>query len=155
LQQGLQFQIIENEDLNGSTDNGMVTVIVDDGSGNTPSTTVSAVFNVINAVRAAGVRIGVFAASKLTANITVSISVAQGFIATNVQAAVLSALGAATNSAGLGNPFDYMMIGQVCFNTPGVATVPAGALLNGGAGDLVPTKLQTIKSGTITVNVVS
>jgi hypothetical protein len=67
-----------------------------------------------------------------------------------VQAAVQAALTAAINGVGLSNPFDYMMIGQICFNTPGVATVTA-ATLNDATADLIATQKQTIKVGTAPV----
>jgi hypothetical protein len=151
LQYGLQYQLIENKDYNGAADNGMVTVIIDDGSGATPSGTITAAWSVINAVRAAGIRIGVYAATKLTANVVVTIGVAQGYLAANVQADVRAALSAGINNIGLANPFDYMMIGSICFAVPGVATVTA-ATLNSGTADLIATQLQTSKVGTITVN---
>jgi uncharacterized phage protein gp47/JayE len=154
LQQGLQYQLIENKTYGGVSVNGLVTVIIDDGSGDTPSGTISAVANALNAVRAAGIQVAVYAATELTANVVVTIGVAPGYLAANVQAAVLTALTSGINGVGLANPFDYMMIGSICFAVPGVATVTA-ATLNGGTADLVPTQLQTIKVGTLTVNIAS
>lgn len=160
LQQGLQYKLIENTDYNGQADNGYVTVIVDDGSGNTPTATVNAVANAIIAVRAAGIRSGAFAATKLAANVVMIIGVEQGFIKATVQAQVATALTAAINGLGLGDPLgpgltlDYMLLGQAAFNVPGVSSV-TGVTLNGGTADLVATKLQTIKAGIITVNLAS
>lgn len=151
LQQNLQSQILENVDFNGSLDKGMVTVIIDDGSGDTPTATVNAVASAINAVRAAGIRIGVFPASELTANVIMTIGVAQGFTPSLVQTAVVNALTAAINGVGLGNTLDFMLLGQAAFNVPGVSSV-TGTLLNNGTADFSATKLQTIKAGTITVN---
>lgn len=151
LQQGLQYQIIENKLYNGTTDNGMVTVIVDDGSGNTPAAVVSAVYTAIDAVRAAGVRIGVFAATKVNATVVMTIGVSPGFMRSAVQSNVAAAVTAAVNATGLGNTLDYMRLGQAAFNVPGVAAV-TGVTLNGGTADLAATKLQTIKALSVTVN---
>jgi uncharacterized phage protein gp47/JayE len=151
LQQGLQYKLIENTDYNGQTDNGFVTVIIDDGSGNTPTATVNLVANAIISVRAAGIRSGVFAATKLTANVVMTIGVAQGYVAATVQAAVVAALAAAINGVGLGNTLDFMLLGQAAFNVPGVASVTA-VTLNSGTSDQAATALQTIKAGTLTVN---
>lgn len=149
LQQGLQSQIIENKDFNGATDNGMVTVIIDDGSGSTPSQTVSNTFNAVDMVRAAGIRIGVFAAAKVTANVTYNIHVAAGYVAADVLTLANAAIVSAINSTGLGNTFDYMKIGQAAYDaSPGVANVTA-VVLNGAAIDLPATQLQTIKAGTV------
>ena len=48
LQQGLQSELIENQLYNGTSLNGVVTVIIDDGSGATPSGTISLVANALN-----------------------------------------------------------------------------------------------------------
>jgi hypothetical protein len=131
-----------------------VTVIVDDGSGSIPGTIVSAVYTAVNAVRAAGIRIGVFAAAKVNASFVMTISVLPGFTAASVQAAVLSAVTAAINATGLGNTLDYMRLGQAAFNVPGVATVTQ-VLLNGSTSDVSATALQTIKTLSGTVNLAS
>lgn len=154
LQQGLQYQIIENKDFNGATDNGMVTIIVDDGSGDIPAGIVSTVFAAVNAVRAAGVRIGVFAAAKVNATFVMTISVLAGFVPSVVQGQVLVAVTAAINATGLGNTLDYMRLGQAAFNVAGVATVTA-VTLNGSTADLAATQLQTIKTLSGTVNLAS
>jgi Baseplate J-like protein len=160
LQQGLQFKLIENVDYNGQVDNGMVTVIIDDGSGNTPAATVNAVASAIIAVRAGGIRSAVFPAVKVAANVVMTIGVAPGFVKTTVQAQVVAALTVAINGIGLGDPqgpgptMDFMLLGQAAFNVPGVVGV-TGVTLNGGTADLAATKLQTIKAGILTVNLAS
>jgi hypothetical protein len=160
LQQGLQYKLIENVDYNGSTDNGMVTVIIDDGSGTTPTATVNLVANAIISVRAAGIRSGVFAATKLAANVVMTIGVAQGFVPAMVQLQAIAAVTTAINGVGMGDPLgagptlDFMLLGQAAFNVPGVSSV-TGVLLNSGTADLTGTKLQTIKAGTLTVNLAS
>lgn len=151
LQQGLQYQIIPNKDYNGATDYGMVTVIIDDGSGATPTATINAVANAILAVRALGIRFAVFAATRLTANVAGTITVAPGYTPATVQAAVQAAVIAAVNGLGLGNSLDYMLLGQAMFNVPGVATV-TGVSLNSGTSDLAATLLQTIKAGSVAIS---
>ena len=152
-QQGMQYNILENVDYSGATDNGMVTIIVDDGSGSTPSGTVSAVSSVVNATRAAGVRIGVYAAATLAASIAMTIGVAAGYNKAAVAAQVAAAVTAAVNATGLGNTLDFMRRGQAAFDaSPGVASV-TGVTLNSGTADLVATAKQTIKvTGSVTVN---
>ena len=152
-QQGMQYNILENVDYSGATDNGMVTIIVDDGSGSTPSGTVSAVSSVVNATRAAGVRIGVYAAATLAASIAMTIGVAAGYNKAAVAAQVAAAVTAAVNATGLGNTLDFMRLGQAAFDaSPGVASV-TGVTLNSGTADLVATAKQTIKvTGSVTVN---
>lgn len=162
FQQGLQYQIIENKDYNGATDNGMVTVIIDDGSGSTPTPTIAGAFNFIDAIRAAGIRFNVFAATKLNATVVMTIGVAQGFVGATVQAQVQAAVTSAINNTGLGNgaagtgnTLDFMRLGQAAFDaSPGVASV-TGVTLNSGTADLTATALQTIKALSVTVNLAS
>lgn len=152
LQQNLQSEVIENQDFNGQTDNGMVTIIIDDGSGDTPTATITSVFNAVFATRAAGIRIGVFAATELLANVVCTIDVLPGFIASTVQANVQVAIAAAIDATGLANNFEYFSIGSAAKTVPGCKGVRSGATLNGAEVDLVPTNKQTIKAGSIVVN---
>jgi uncharacterized phage protein gp47/JayE len=152
LQQNLQAKVIENEDFNGQADNGMITIIVDDGSGDTPTATITSVFNAVNATRAAGIRLGVFAATELLANVVCTIDVLPGFLASTVRSNVQAAISAAIDATGLANNFEYFSIGVAAKAVPGCKGVRSGATLNGGDVDLVPTKKQTIKSGSVTVN---
>lgn len=162
LQQGLEYNLVENVDYNGTADNGMVTIIVDDGSGSIPSPLLTIIANAVNAVRAAGIRIGVFAAAKLAANVVMNIHVGAGYVGATVQAQVVAAVTAAINSTGLGNTgsisagstLDYMRLGQAAFDaSPGVTAV-TGVTLNSATADLAATGKQTIKAGAITVNLV-
>jgi hypothetical protein len=52
----------------------------------------------------------------------------------------------------LADKFEYFSIGVAAKTVPGCKGVRSGATLNGGEADLVPTNKQTIKAGSITVN---
>jgi|SRR5579883_935267 len=156
LQQNLQYSIIENKDYSGATDNGMVTVIVDDGSGNIPAGTLALATNAVNGARAAGVRVGVFGAVAVLANVQMTITTAAGFNHPTVVGLVATALTAYINSLGMlpisGNTLPYTKLEQIAYEaSPGVTNV-TNISLNGSTADLVATQLQTIKAGTITVS---
>jgi uncharacterized phage protein gp47/JayE len=151
LQQGLQHAFKENEDYAGTPDNGLVTVVVDDGSGAISGALVTLVQNVLETVRAAGVRVVTFAATILTANVTMTITTASGYDHAVVAGQVDDAVTAYINGLGLANTLAYTRLAQVAYDTsPGVTNV--GSLtLNSGTADLVPTYRQTVKVGTVVV----
>ena len=148
LQQGLQYTIHENVDPNGDADNGAITVYVDDGSGNPPVTTVQNASTAVNGIRAAGVRDSVVGASILSANISLTISIAAGYNIPLVIAAVQNAVGAYVNNLGLENPLPFSMIEFVAYSaSPGVTNV-TNTLLNSATADLIPGPGQTVKVNT-------
>lgn len=148
--QGLQYTIIENQDYTGAADNGMVTLIIDDGSGSIPSPLLTLVANSVNLYRGAGVRVGIFPAVAITATVIMSLTYQQGFTPQIVAGAVTTAVTNYINGAGLGNPVFYNQLFQIAFNTPGVLNV-ASLLVNGTTADIMPTLKQTVKAGQITV----
>ncbi len=79
IQQGMSWQIFENQDRDGAIDYGMVTVFVDDGSGAPPPSLVALCGTAVHAVRAASIRIGVYGASFRPANVTMTIMTADGY----------------------------------------------------------------------------
>lgn len=156
IQQGMQYQIYENQDVSGATDYGMVTMYVDDGSGAIPPTTLAAANLAAQAVRAAGVRLGVYADSILLANVTMSIATAPGYYHPTVVAQVVAAITSFINGLGLATTpamgqVSYIQLGAVAFGVQGVTDV-TNYQLNGVTVDLVPAAGVVIKSGTVIVS---
>ena len=83
-QLGLLYKIHENADIGGATDFGMLTVFVDDGSGAPPTPIVTAAANAIDTMRATSIRVGVYPASTLPANISMNVTVSTGYVAASV-----------------------------------------------------------------------
>lgn len=156
-QQGIQVQIFNSKDPSGATNYGYVTVYVDDGSGAIPSSLLSIVSKRINAVRSAGDRVGIFAASTLTANIVIVLGYKAGYYAPTVIAQVTAAVTAYVNGLGLADTpadgtLDYRRLDQVCYDaSAGVAKV-ASITVNGGGVSLVPGNGQTIKIGSLVIS---
>lgn len=153
LQAGLQSTVSENVDSNLTTvDNGVITVYIDDGSGATPGATVTAAFNAANLVRAAGTRLGVFAASKITANVTFSITTAPGYDHPTVVGQAAVAVANYINGLGLDGNLAFTIIEHVAYGaSPGITNV-TGITVNGGTADIVTNAAQTIKAGTMVVS---
>ena len=146
LNQNLQSTIVEQP-----TGSPQVVVTVDDGSGLIPVALVNAASAAVNAVRAAGISVGVTACTKLTANVNMTISTATGYTHSTVVGQVALALTAYINGVGLGNPVNYMQLAAVAFGVSGVTDV-TNVTLNSALVDLVPTSAQTYKAGTISVS---
>jgi hypothetical protein len=146
LNQNLQVTIV-----NQPSSSPQVAVTVDDGSGAIPNSLVTAASVAANNVVAAGISIGVTAASKLTASVNMTITTATGYTHSTVVGQVALALTAYINGVGLGNLVSYMQLASVAFAIPGVTDVTS-VTLNGGTSDLVPTSSQTYKALTIAVS---
>jgi hypothetical protein len=151
VNQNLQVQIIEQPA--GSPN---VLIYVDDGSGAIAGSLVTAASTAANSVRAAGVSVGVVAASKVTANASMTITTAAGYVHATVVGQVGAAVAAYINGVGLQatpalSTVSYGAIFAAAFGVPGVTDV-TNLLLNGGSLDIVPVAGQTIKTGTVSVS---
>lgn len=152
VQQGLQYQLIENPPPAPGKPPA-VTIYVDDGTGAIPPAVLAQCQTAVNAYRAAGVSVGVFPATILLANTTMTIVTAAGFQHPTVLAQVTAAISTYINGLGLGVSPDagtlgYFDVSAVAKGVPGVTRIE-NYTLNGQTSDLVPLPGQTIKSGAI------
>lgn len=148
LEQNIQYEIVENQTLAGATQNGFFYVII------SPYTQQlhDLVYAAIDAIRGLSITFAVFAASQLTANVSVTITAATGYTLANVEAAVQSAIQGFIASIPLGGTLSWSQLYAVVWGVPGVALPVTGLTLNGGTSDLVATAQQDIVAGTIVVN---
>lgn len=146
VQLGMQLQIFENQQPGGALDYGNVTIYVDDGTGAIPTATLAAASSAAQAVRAAGVRMSILAATKLVANTTMTIVTAPTYSHNTVVAAVVAAINAYINGSGLGKTVSYIGVGGTAMAVAGVMDV-TNFTLNGGTADIVPAAGQTVKAG--------
>jgi uncharacterized phage protein gp47/JayE len=146
LQVGLQVAVHEQIDPNGAADLGMVTIFVDDGSGAPPAALVTAAGIAVDAVRAASVRAGVYGATTLAANYTMTIVTAAGYFHPTVVGQVYAAVNAFINALGLETKLPFSQLAAVAYGVPGVTNV-TGVTLNSGTADLTPAIGKTIKVG--------
>ena len=157
LRVGLTCQVLQNQDLNGAADPGMVTVIVDDGSGNLSADLLKAAQAAIasdtTGVRAAGIRTGVYAATRQAINVTMQIATRPGYIHQNVVASVSAALALYINGLGQGANVAYFDLPAVAKGVPGVLEVdPNSYTLNGGTGDVLGTPQATPKANNLVIS---
>jgi uncharacterized phage protein gp47/JayE len=151
IQNGLQATVLENVNSDGSTNNGFVTVTVDDGSGAPPSSVINSAALAVGAVRASGVLYGVFAPVVLTANIAISITTGSGYDHGTVVSVVGSAVTSFVNALPLGTSLYFNKLSQIIFEaSPGVVNIPT-LTVNNDRADVPATMRNVVKLGTLTV----
>lgn len=151
LEQGLTYSLTENVNYAGVAQLGYFFVVVDDGTGAPPSSLLSTVYNAIDAVRATTIGFGVFAPVKITANITMTITTATGYAHAATAALVSAALSSYVNALTIDGDLTFSRLTKIAYDaSPGVTNV-TGVTLNGATADLVASKLQVIKTGTVSV----
>jgi phage-related baseplate assembly protein len=112
---------------------------------------VNAVAAAADQVRPLGTQMSVFAATLVTANVSMTLTTAPGYTHSVVVAQVSAALAAAINGLGLGVGLPYTYLSAVAYGIPGVTNV-ASVLLNAGTSDLAASPKSTIKAGTLTIS---
>lgn len=150
------YKIVENLQVNGSTDYGFFYVVVDDGSGAPSSDLLSAVTSEVELYRALGVRFAVVAPVVQTVNISASITVAQGYVDSDVKLAAETALQEYVASLGLGDTLYFTKVPATVYeSSPGIVNV-SNVVVGGGSADIVPANPRTVvRPGTVSLTVVS
>lgn len=155
VQQNLDFFVVENLDYPGTvTDNGNFFVVLNDGSGNPPSTLLSSVTTAINAVRGFTIRYqGTYAPTPVTVNATMVLTTDPAYTHGAVVEQVIASLTSFINNWKLKNKtLGLTQLANVAFNTsPGITDV-TGLLINGVAADLTLTTVETLSAGTMNVS---
>lgn len=112
----IKAKFTELFDLTGVPKPGYFYGVVDDGSGATPSSTIAAVYNAVDAVRAFGIAFNIVAATTLGANVSVILTIAPSYDGPTVRAAVTAAIQAYINSLGVAATLQYNQLIRVIFN---------------------------------------
>jgi uncharacterized phage protein gp47/JayE len=149
--QNLTWAQVNNTDAGGNYAPGTVTVVVDDGGGATPSSTIALVATAVQAVRAATINAYVVAATPLAANISMTLTTAANTSHAAAVAAVQAALASYIGALGVGTPLPYTRLAQLAYDSSSAITNISGLTLNGGTADLVPTDFQVVRAGFMTV----
>lgn len=148
---GAAYNIVETQNLDGSFHPGFFYVVVDDGSGNPPSSLLTAAYKAIDAIRAVTVSFAVFPPQIVLANVSMTIGTAPGFdhptVVGQVGQAVTTYLNTQTVGAGM---LSYFKLAQIAMDIQGVTDL-TGYSLNLGQSDIILTPQQVIKAGTVSV----
>ncbi len=152
VQAGVTYVLVDNADYSGASDPGYFYVVVNDGTGAPSSAFLAKVFSAIDAVRAAGIRFGVYAPVGVTATIALTVGIAAGYDPTATRSTVSTALTSYIAALNIGATLSYTRLVQIAYDaSAGVANV-TGLTLNGGTSDLTATQQQLIVLGTLTVS---
>jgi uncharacterized phage protein gp47/JayE len=155
VQAGLTFSVNESVHFDGSPFLAGFTVVVDDGSGNIPSPTLTAVHNAVDAVRAAGISFEVHAPTDIAIGVTVTVTAAAGFSDPQVSTAVTAAIDTYILSLGVAVSVNYVTMANVIQNAQinGVNCVFAqtNLLVNGSNVNIGITDTQLARPGTIVI----
>ena len=130
----VEYQIVEDYNLDGSWRPGYFFVVADDGSGAPPITFLQNVANAVNAVRPLGTQAGVFSPTIIWASVSMIITTAPNFDHPTVAGEVSETVALNINELGLGNSLPWSQIAAWAYSVTGVTSVSA-VLLNGISGD--------------------
>ena len=151
LQLGVQATIIENQNIDGSSNPGFVLVTINDGTGYPPALLIAAAQNAVNFTRAAGVNFAVAAPIATPAAINCAITTGVGYDHNSVVAVVAAATLAFVKSLPLGAGLPFTKMAQIIYeSSPGITNV-SSLTINNSTGDIVANPRQAIIPSTITV----
>jgi uncharacterized phage protein gp47/JayE len=151
LKAGLNYTLVENETYAGAKQPGFFYVLVDDGTGNPPSTLLSDVYNALDIVRPLGITFAVFASELVAANVVMTITTRPDYDYVNVAVEVKAALANYINTLGLGKTLAYTRLSQVAYDASAGVDNVSSITLNNTTHDLAASNKQMIKVGTVTV----
>ena len=120
VQQGLTFQLIETLTFTGQPYPGGFTVVVDDGTGAISAALLNSITAAILPARAAGIVFGVFAPTNVPINVNGNVVASASYSQSALQSQVQSNIVAYINYLGVGVNAQFVNVGAVIQNTPGV-----------------------------------
>jgi phage-related baseplate assembly protein len=148
VQQGLTYSITENQNYAGATQLGYFYAVVNDGSGNPPSSLLSEIASAVDAVRPLTSTFNVYGTSIISINVSAAIVSAPGFTHSLVVAAAVTAVQNFLSTYPQGTSLPFGAVSAVLFGVTGVQNV-ANLLVNGATADITLTNQQTVEPGTI------
>lgn len=151
-QSGMSCFVAPNTATDNTTRYGFFTVWVDDGSGYPPTALLTNIYNAVDLVRPVGTSFVVQPPTVITASISMTITVATGYVKNNVIGPVATAIVAAVNAVALGAPLPYSQLAAIAYGVPGVINAQS-VLLNGGQSDLGGNPSQVVRTSLTNVSV--
>ena len=131
---------------------GSFVVTVDDGSGYPSASLLTTIGGAVEAVRPVGSIFTVQPPAVLTANVSMTITVAAGA----TKAAIIALTGPAiqdyVNGLTIGTPLPLTKLAQLAYQASPAVTNVSAITINGFGQDLFPSVASVIKAGTVAVN---
>lgn len=152
LQRGVTCTVVENLDYSGGAHPGFFYALVDDGTGNPPTSLLTAASAAADATRAAGIAFAVFAPTVVPINVTATLVTAAGANHASDIATAQTALTAYLNTLPIGATVYISRIWQVLQDSSGDVVEVTGLSVNSGSADITMTRNQVAKAGTLTIS---
>lgn len=152
VETGITYAIVENQDYDGTTDLGYFYVVIDDGTGTPSSGLRDAIYAAIDLVRGFTIRFGVFAPIVVTANVAAAVTVAAGYNATTIKAAVRTAIINYINALPLGAGLAWSRLFQVAYDVSPAVTDVTVLTVNSATIDIAGLAKDVVKAGTVVVS---
>lgn len=150
----LDFSLTENESYSGSFQPGFFYAVIDDGTGSPSPSLIQKVREVVNLVRGLTITFDVYPVIAVNVTITAQITVAEGYVGTELSNNAITALTNYINGLRIGEGLPYTRISQIIYNTSEGITDVTGIALNGGTSDLIITNKQGLKPASVIVTAV-
>lgn len=152
VQQGLQYTLAENQMPDGTSQPGVFTLTVDDGSGAPGATLLATVTSAVEAVRPVGSIFTVRGPTVVLAQISLNVDVADPTTGPAIRQAVAAALIAYVNALAIGGGLAWSRLMQLAYAANPAVTNVRAVLLNGGESDLDPGIAGVVKTTSVTVS---
>lgn len=147
VQAGLQFVIVPNETIAGTTQYGYFYASIWPYTDALQAQVYEAVANAV----ADGIQFNIYSAVQVTAAIVVTIEVENGYLSSTVQTAVQAALANYVNGLVLGQPLYWSYLFDVIYAVPGVLNA-LNLTVNGGTSDIGASAPSIIRASSVNVN---
>ena len=147
VQQGLDYLVLDNTNVNGVFTPGQFTVVLDNGTGSPPSSLLDAVSAAVGAVAGFTIQYNVIAPVLDTVTIVLNVEVAAGATSGTVTAAVQAALVAYINALPLGAELFLSDLVSAAQGVSGVASVQLSSVtINGAAANFAPVATGVVRT---------
>lgn len=154
LQAGLKVTILENQDINGNPLIGVVTVVVDDGSGSPPQSLLDLAAAALENIRPASIQVYVVGPIKVAIGIELDVKVKSGVVSADVRAAIRDAIVAYVNSLDIGETLYLSKIAAVALaNTDVISIEPNSLKIDTVEMDKTVVGKETIRTDSLSVTV--
>lgn len=157
IQAGIEYGVVEKLDYDTGLERlGYLYVVIDDGTGSPPPSLLATVTSVVGRVRAFTTMFVVYAAIQQLASVTAVAYIDEDlYDPVVVKAEIEVALTSYIDSLAIGNTLHYTKLIDIIYDVNGVIQNVTGVTLNGGTSDLVSDNKHSIKTGTLSISVVS
>lgn len=152
IQPGVICKVTENLTYAGVARPGYFYVVADDGSGNPPTSFMTAVTLAVDAVMPIGSKFDAYPPVVVPASVAMTVTVAAGYDVAGTKALVSAAITAYLNALTIGQDQAFTLLTALAYGASAGVINVTGITLNGGVADLIATDQQVIKAGAITIN---